>query len=48
VIKMMEQSEYPFAELITRVYPFAEAPQALQDWDASPAAYTKILIDLTG
>lgn len=48
VIKMMEQGEYPFTELITRVYPFEGAPQALQDWDASPTAYTKILIDLTG
>ena len=47
VIKMLEKREQPFAELITRVYPFDRAGQALADWDADPARFTKILIDLT-
>jgi threonine dehydrogenase-like Zn-dependent dehydrogenase len=44
VIRMMEQRQQPFSDLITRIYPFAEAAQALRDWDAAPGSYTKILI----
>lgn len=46
VIKMFEQGEYPFTELISRVYPFAQAGQALADWDAEPGKFTKILIEV--
>jgi threonine dehydrogenase-like Zn-dependent dehydrogenase len=46
VIKMVAQRQQPFTDLITRIYPFAETAQALQDWDAAPASFTKILIDL--
>ena len=44
VIKMMEQRQQPFSNLITRIYPFAKTAQALRDWDAAPGSYTKILI----
>lgn len=46
VIKMMEHRQFPFAELISRVYPFEEAARAFRDWDAKPGSFTKILIDL--
>jgi threonine dehydrogenase-like Zn-dependent dehydrogenase len=46
VIKMLEARQRPFAELITKVYPFAETGQAFADWDAAPGKFTKILIDL--
>lgn len=46
VIKMLEQREQPFAELITRLYPFAETAGALADWDADPARFTKVMIDV--
>lgn len=46
VIKMIEQQQFPFLEMITRIYPFEQAPQAFFDWDASPADFTKILIDI--
>jgi L-galactonate 5-dehydrogenase len=45
VIQMLEKRQQPFADLVTRVYPFAQAGQALADWDADPARYTKILIE---
>lgn len=45
VIKMMEKREQPFADLITRTYPFEQAGQAFQDWDAAPGQFAKILID---
>jgi threonine dehydrogenase-like Zn-dependent dehydrogenase len=47
VIVMMERREFPFAELITKVYPFDQAAQALRDWDEAPGRFNKILIDLT-
>ncbi len=47
VIKMLEKRQQPFAELITRVYPFAGTAEAFADWDAAPAKFTKILVDVT-
>ncbi|RME83823.1 MAG: zinc-binding alcohol dehydrogenase family protein [Caldilineae bacterium] len=46
VINMLERRERPFDSLVSRVYPFAQAPQAFRDWAADPAAITKILIDV--
>ena len=47
VIKMMEQRQQPFAELITRTYPSDRAAQAFQDWDRALGEFAKILIDMT-
>jgi threonine dehydrogenase-like Zn-dependent dehydrogenase len=47
VIQMMERHQFPFADLITKVYPFEETNQALADWDAAPTAFNKILISLS-
>ena len=44
VIGMLERRERPYDELITRVYPFDQAAQALADWDAAPGRFAKILI----
>jgi 2-desacetyl-2-hydroxyethyl bacteriochlorophyllide A dehydrogenase len=46
VIKMLEKRQFPFADLITQVYPFAETAQAFHDWDAAPDKFTKILIEV--
>ena len=46
VIKMLEQRQRPFMDLITKIYPFAKTGQALHDWDAAPGSFTKILIDV--
>jgi len=45
VIQMLEKRQQPFAELISRVYPFDETGQALADWDAGSGKLIKILID---
>lgn len=45
VIAMLERRERPFAKLVTRVYPLAEAGQAFADWDAAPSAFSKVLVD---
>jgi len=44
VIRMLEQRAYPFADLISRMVPFAEAGRAFEEWSAAPASFTKILI----
>jgi threonine dehydrogenase-like Zn-dependent dehydrogenase len=46
VIRLLEARRFPLDEVVTRVYPFRQAGQALADWDAAPAAFTKILIQL--
>lgn len=46
VIKMLEQRRMPFGELISRVYPFANASQAFRDWDTAPGSFAKILVDV--
>lgn len=47
VIRLLEQGTFPVDEVITRVYPFAQAGQALADWAANPPAFTKIMIELS-
>ncbi len=47
VIGMLERRERPVAELITAVYPLAEAPRAFSDWDAAPQRFTRILIEVS-
>lgn len=47
VIRMLEQRQRPFTDLISRVYPFAEVEQAFRDWDADPTGFAKILIDVS-
>jgi threonine dehydrogenase-like Zn-dependent dehydrogenase len=46
VIEMLEAGRFPTDQVISRIVPLAQTPQALAAWDADPAAYTKILIDL--
>lgn len=46
VIRLLEAQPFPTDELITRSYAFREAGQALADWQAAPAAFTKILVEL--
>ena len=44
VIRMLEERQRPFADLITRVTPMAETAQAFGDWNAAPDEFTKILV----
>ena len=46
VIRMLEERERPFPGLISRVYPFAEAGEALRAWDADPVSFTKMMVDV--
>ncbi len=46
VIRMIEQREQPFEALVTKLYPYAAAQEALRDWDRAPGSFAKILIDM--
>ncbi|NQU75244.1 MAG: zinc-binding alcohol dehydrogenase family protein [Planctomycetes bacterium] len=45
VIRMLEQGRFPVDDVISLVVPFARAGQALAQWNADPAAITRILVD---
>lgn len=46
VIRMLEAGRFPVEAAISTVVPLEEAPQILAEWDAHPARFTKIMIDL--
>jgi len=46
VIKMLEWREKPFVNLITRIYPFCETPDAFRDWSRNPSVVSKFSLIL--
>ena len=46
VMEMLEAGRFPVNEVISRIAPLALAGEALAEWSADPAAFTKILIDM--
>jgi L-galactonate 5-dehydrogenase len=46
VINMLELKERPYANLITKVFPFTQTPDAFDYWDQNTGTVSKILIDL--
>ena len=46
VITMLEQGRFPVDEVVTRTVPLSQAGAALKEWDANPAAVTKILVSV--
>lgn len=46
VMQMLAAKRYPFAALITRVYPLPAVAQAFADWNAHPEGVVKLLIDV--
>jgi threonine dehydrogenase-like Zn-dependent dehydrogenase len=46
VIKMLEASERPFTDLVTRIVHLHETGQALADWNKTPGKTTKILVEI--
>jgi len=48
VIEMLEAGRFPTEKVITKVFPLTGAGTALAEWDADPAKFTKILIDVSG
>lgn len=48
VISMLERREKPFADMITKVFPFYQTADAFKFWDANPGLVSKILINVKG
>jgi len=46
VIKMLEDRDRPFTDLISCAFPFPETYRAFEDWSSAPQQYTKILIEM--
>jgi len=46
VIDMLASGKFPVDEVVTRTVPIARAAAALAEWDANPAAVTRILVDM--
>jgi len=46
VISMFEQKEFPFTDLITKIFPFNETPSAFKYWNENTGVVSKILIDV--
>lgn len=46
VIDMLKSGKFPVDEVVTRTVPIARAAAALAQWDAEPAAVTRILVDM--
>jgi L-galactonate 5-dehydrogenase len=46
VISMFEMKGKPYSELITKIFPFAQAPEAFRFWDENTTGVSKILIDV--
>jgi threonine dehydrogenase-like Zn-dependent dehydrogenase len=46
VIAMLTHTQFPLAELVSKVVTLEQAPQALQEWYNAPATVSKILVEL--
>jgi threonine dehydrogenase-like Zn-dependent dehydrogenase len=46
VIRMLEEHRFPVDDAVSKIVPLAEAPQALSEWSADPARFTKIMIQV--
>jgi threonine dehydrogenase-like Zn-dependent dehydrogenase len=46
VIRMLEEHRFPVEEAVSRIFPMAEAPEALAAWSADPSKFSKIMIQV--
>jgi threonine dehydrogenase-like Zn-dependent dehydrogenase len=46
VIKMFELRERSYTDMITKVFPFKETPEAFRFWNENPGKVSKIIIDI--
>lgn len=47
VIRMLEAGRFPVKETISAVVPLEEAPEMLDRWSKAPAAFTKIMVQMS-
>jgi len=47
VIRMLEEHRFPVDDVISAVVPIEEAPEMLHQWSSNPAAFTKIMVQVS-
>ena len=47
VIRMLEDRRFPVDDVISAVVPIEEAPEMLRQWSSNPAAFTKIMVQVS-
>jgi len=47
VIRMLEQGLFPVDDVISAVVPIEETPEMLRQWSSNPAAFTKIMVQVS-
>lgn len=47
VIRMLEEGRFPVDDIVSAVVPIEEAPEMLRQWSANPAAFTKIMVQVS-
>jgi threonine dehydrogenase-like Zn-dependent dehydrogenase len=47
VISMLEEHRFPVDDVISAVVPIEEAPEMLRQWSSNPAAFTKIMVQVS-
>jgi threonine dehydrogenase-like Zn-dependent dehydrogenase len=48
VIEMLRAREFPTARMISKIVPLASAGDALREWSANPASFSKIVVAVAG
>jgi threonine dehydrogenase-like Zn-dependent dehydrogenase len=47
VIRMLEERRFPVDDVVSAIVPIEEAPEMLRQWSSNPAAFTKILVQVS-
>ena len=47
VIRMLEEKRFPVNDVISAIVPIEEAPEMLRQWSENPAAFTKIMVQVS-
>jgi hypothetical protein len=47
VIRMLEARRFPDDDVISAVVPIEDAPEMLRQWSSNPAAFTKIMVQVS-
>jgi threonine dehydrogenase-like Zn-dependent dehydrogenase len=47
VIRMLEEKRFPVDDMVSAIVPIEEAPEMLRQWSANPAAFTKIVVQVS-
>jgi threonine dehydrogenase-like Zn-dependent dehydrogenase len=47
VIRMLEERRFPVDDVVSAIVPIEEAPEMLRQWSSNPAAFTKIMVQVS-